>query len=68
MIANRDIQRRLASFVRAEADRSGTAAAIDPRRFYAAMASRFPARHDRADAVDAIMVSQTPGEAFLLRA
>ena len=68
MIGNRDIQRRLASFVRAEADRSGTAAAIDPRRFYAAMASRFPAHRDHADAVDAVIVSRAPGEAFMLRA
>jgi hypothetical protein len=67
MIANRDIQRRLASFNRAEATRLSRPLSADPKRFYAAMASRIPVRPDRPGAVDPVSASRLSGEPFLLR-
>jgi hypothetical protein len=68
VIANRDIQRRLAAFARSEANRTGIPAAIDSRRFYAAMSSRLPSRPDQADAVDTVAASRRCDTPFLLRA
>jgi hypothetical protein len=72
MIANRDIQRRMAAFARAEATRPQSnqpapSVAIDRSRFYAAMARRVPVRPDRPGAVDPVAASRTGSEPFLLR-
>jgi hypothetical protein len=67
MIANRDIQRRLASFTRAEATRVSRPASLDQTRFYAAMASQVPVRPDRPGAVDPVSASRLSDTPFLLR-
>jgi hypothetical protein len=67
MIANHDIQRRLASFTRAEATRVSRSVAVDKTRFYAAMASQIPVRPDRPGAVDPVSASLLSDTPFLLR-
>lgn len=67
MIANRDIERRLASFNRAEATRANRPAAMDHMRFYAAMSRQLPVRPDSPGAVDPVTASRMTGGSFLLR-
>ena len=67
MIANRDIERRMASFNRAEAMRTTRPAVMDHTRFYAAMSRQVPVRPDAPGAVDPVKASRLTGDVFLLR-